>query len=66
MGRLLADVADDTQSGTTARRVRTIALTGCRRGEIILLKSAEVDPERNRIRLEDSKGGASIPRSGSP
>jgi integrase len=37
-----------------------LALTGCRLGEIINLKYAEVDQEGGCFRLEDSKEGASL------
>lgn len=66
LGRLLADAADDAQFGTTAKMVRAIAMTGCRRGEIIFLKGGEIDPERSCMRLEDSKEGASIRAIGLP
>lgn len=66
LGRILTDAADDLQFGTAAKMARTIALTGCRRGEIIYLKGGEVDLERSCIRLEDSKEGASIRAVGLP
>jgi len=40
--------------------VRQIALTGCRRSEMIGLKWMEADAEASRLRLEDSKEGESI------
>lgn len=46
--------------------VRTIAMTRCRRGEVIFLKGGQVDPERSCIRLEEGKEGASIRAIGLP
>lgn len=45
--------------------IRLLAVTGCRRGEILDLRWAEVDLERGQLRLRDSKAGESIrPLSG--
>ncbi|MCC7133505.1 MAG: integrase arm-type DNA-binding domain-containing protein [Gemmatimonadales bacterium] len=45
--------------------VRLLALTGCRRGEILDLRWAEVDLERGHLRLRDTKSGESVrPLSG--
>jgi integrase len=51
---------------TFAMVVRQLALTGCRRGEIIGLKWADVDLERSCLRLSDSKEGASVRPIGLP
>jgi integrase len=40
--------------------IRLLALTGCRRSEILNLKSSEVDFEDSCLRLGDTKTGASI------
>ena len=40
--------------------VRQLALTGCRRSEMIGLKWTEADTEASCLRLEDSKEGKSI------
>ena len=40
--------------------VRLLALTGCRLGEIVKLRWAEVDRAESCLRLEDSKEGASV------
>jgi integrase len=45
---------------------RAIALTGCRRGEIINLDWREADTENSCLRLQDSKEGASIRPIGLP
>jgi integrase len=66
LGKLLDNAADNLQFAMTAKIVRAIAMTGCRRGEVIHLKSGEVDAERSCIRLEDSKEGASIRAIGLP
>lgn len=46
--------------------IRQIALTGCRRSEIIGLKWTEADTEASYLRLEDSKEGESIRLIGLP
>lgn len=64
LGKILTDA--DPQFSTTATMVRTLAMTGCRRGEIINLKVGEIDVQRSCIRLEDSKEGASTRAIGLP
>lgn len=66
LGKLLAAADEDPQFAMAAKLARTIAMTGCRRGEVIFLKGGEVDPERSCIRLEDSKEGASTRAIGLP
>ena len=46
--------------------IRQIALTGCRRSEMIGLKWTEADAEASCLRLEDSKEGESIRPIGLP
>ena len=46
--------------------IRQIALTGCRRSEMIRLKWTEADTEASCLRLEDSKEGESIRPVGLP
>ena len=46
--------------------MRLLALTGCRRGEIIGLPWAEVDQQGRALRLADSKEGASVRPVGAP
>ena len=41
-------------------------ITGCRRGEIVYLKRAEVDSDNSCLRLSDSKEGTSIRPIGLP
>ena len=50
----------------TIQIIRQIALTGCRRGEIIGLKWDEVDTAASCLRLKDSKEGASVRPIGLP
>lgn len=66
MGRLLADAERLDHYQTFAMVVRQIALTGCRRSEIVGLKWADVDLESSCLRLSDSKEGASVRPIGLP
>ncbi|MGK7755145.1 tyrosine-type recombinase/integrase [Roseovarius sp. C03] len=66
LGRILKDVQHDSQFGIHAEILRLIALTGCRRGEIISLRWSEVDIEGSCLRLKDSKEGASVRPVGLP
>ena len=66
LGRLLKDVQHDSHYGIHAEILRLIALTGCRRGEIIGLRWSEVDIEGSCLRLKDSKEGASVRPVGLP
>lgn len=65
-GELLRKAADDDQLATAADMARTIALTGCRRSEIIELTWPEVDADQSCLRLRDSKEGASVRPIGLP
>src|SRR5690349_9219204 len=58
--------ARNPKFATTADIVRLIALTGCRRGEIIELKWSEVDFEGSCLRLQNTKEGASVRPVGLP
>lgn len=68
LGRLLreAEAKDDPALLTTVHIIRQIALTGCRRGEIIGLKWAEADTEGSAFRFSDTKTGESIRPMGLP
>lgn len=66
LGELLRAAADDEQLATAADMARAIALTGCRRGEIIDLTWPEVDGDNSCLRLLDSKEGASVRPVGLP
>lgn len=66
LGRMLVDAERLDSYQTFAMVVRQIALTGCRRSEIIGLKWADVDLENSCLRLSDSKEGASVRPIGLP
>jgi integrase len=66
LGEMLREAAKDEKYTTTVDIIRQIALTGCRRSEIIGLKWSEVDAEASCLRLVDSKEGASIRPVGLP
>lgn len=66
LGKLLQEAAQDDQLAMAAAIARTIALTGCRRGEIINLIWPEVDVDNSCLRLTDSKEGASVRPVGLP
>ncbi len=66
LGGMLAEIAESDKYRITAEIIRAIALTGCRRSEIIGLKWQEVDFEGSCLRLADSKEGRSIRPIGLP
>ncbi|MGJ5040640.1 tyrosine-type recombinase/integrase [Bradyrhizobium sp. HKCCYLRH1062] len=66
LGEMLRAAGHDEKYATTVDIIRQIALTGCRRSEIINLKWSEVDTETSCLRLADSKEGASIRPIGLP
>jgi len=66
LGRMLREADDDPELAWTVGITRLLALTGCRRGEVISLKWSEVDFENSCLRLADSKEGASIRPIGLP
>jgi integrase len=66
LGRMLRDAAKQEKCGKIVDIVRQIALTGCRRSEMIGLKWTEADTESSCLRLEDSKEGESIRPIGLP
>jgi integrase len=59
-----AEEARETWQGLAGARL--LALTGCRRGEIVKLKWTEVDDAGGCFRLEDTKEGASTRPIGRP
>ncbi len=65
-GQLLRKAAQDEQLSTAAEMARAIALTGCRRGEIINLDWREADTNSSCLRLQDSKEGSSVRPIGLP
>jgi len=63
---MLRKAAEKERYAMTADIIRQIALTGCRRSEMISLKWTEADTEASCLRLEDSKEGESIRPIGLP
>ena len=55
LGRMLKAAAQIEKFGPTIDIIRQIALTGCRRGEIINLKWCDVDIDGSCLRLSESK-----------
>ncbi|NWG22908.1 MAG: tyrosine-type recombinase/integrase [Pseudorhodoplanes sp.] len=66
LGQMLREAAKQEKYVTTVDIIRQIALTGCRRSEVIQLKWSEVDTEASCLRLKDSKEGESIRAIGLP
>jgi integrase len=66
LGQMLRDATSQEKYTTTVDIIRQIALTGCRRSEIIGLKWAEADTDASCLRLEDTKEGESIRAIGLP
>jgi integrase len=66
LGEMLRAAGQSKKYTITVDIIRQIALTGCRRSEIIGLKWSEVDTETSCLRLADSKEGASIRPIGLP
>ncbi len=60
LGEILREAAATPKYEMTVEIIRQIALTGCRRSEMICLKWTEADTDASCMRLEDSKEGASI------
>ncbi len=65
LGTALSTAAHDGANPTAIAAVRLLALTGCRKGEILGLHWAEVDEPGRAFRLTDSKEGASVRPIGS-
>jgi integrase len=66
LGAMLRAANQDEKYAITVDIIRQIALTGCRRSEIIGLMWVEVDTEASCLRLADSKEGASVRPIGLP
>src|SRR3546814_8705253 len=60
LGRMLKAASQNERYGETINIIRQIAMTGCRRGEIINLKWCDVDLDGSCLRLSDSKEGKSV------
>lgn len=66
LGLALDSAAHDTVNPTAIAAVQLLALTGCRRGEVLSLRWYEVDEAGRAFRLADSKEGASVRPIGRP
>lgn len=66
LGHILQDAQGSDRYRIHAEILRLIALTGCRRGEIVGLKWSEVDLDGSCLRLSESKEGASVRPVGLP
>lgn len=66
LGEILRKAAETEKYAMTVDIIRQIALTGCRRSEMIGLMWAEADTGASCLRLADSKEGASIRPIGLP
>jgi integrase len=66
LGEILRKAAEDEKLEISVDIIRQIALTGCRRTEMIKLQWVEADTEASCLRLIDSKEGASIRPIGLP
>jgi integrase len=66
LGEMLRGAARQEKYIMTVDIIRQIALTGCRRSEMIKLKWAEVDTDASCLRLENTKEGESIRAIGLP
>lgn len=65
LGRALDAEAHDGANPTAIAAIRLLALTGCRKGEVLGLRWSEVDESGRAFRLTDSKEGASVRPIGS-
>lgn len=66
LGEMLRKASDDPELAPTIAATLLLALTGCRRGEILALKWSEIDFENSCLRLADSNEGASTRPVGLP
>src|SRR3546814_648616 len=66
LGGILRDAQGSDRYRIHAEILRLIAMTGCRRGEIVNLKWSEIDLEGSCLRLIDSKEGSSVRPVGLP
>lgn len=66
LGQMLSEIRYDHTYTTSADIIRLLALTGCRRSEIIGLRWDEIDFDGSCLRLAESKEGYSIRPVGLP
>lgn len=65
LGRAMVELEVEGISSVAINAIRLLTLTGCRVGEVRLLKRREIDEHCGCFRLEDSKTGAQIRPIGS-
>jgi integrase len=66
LGAALRAAEREGESPLTIQMVRLLALTGCRRGEVVSLTWPEVDLEARQLRLASTKTGYSVRPLGRP
>jgi integrase len=66
LGRILTNAAEDERYTRTVEMIRQIAMSGCRRSEIIKLRKDELDTAGSCFRFEDTKEGQSVRPMGLP
>jgi integrase len=66
LGKALADAELEGESPIALAAMRLLALTGCRRGEVMSLTWSEVDLEGHTLRFANTKEGYSIRPLGQP
>jgi integrase len=66
LGKALTDAEREGENSLAVRAVRLLALTGCRRGEVMSLTWPEVDLEGRQLRLVNTKEGYSVRPLGQP
>ena len=66
LGDMLTKASENESYRMTAEIIRQIALTGCRRAEMVSLQWEETDTDSSCLRLIDSKEGRSIRPIGLP
>ncbi|MBP2150978.1 tyrosine-type recombinase/integrase [Xanthobacter flavus] len=66
LGDLLKAAAENESYRVSVEIIRQIALTGCRRMEMVTLRWAEVDTDASCLRLIDTKEGSSVRPIGLP
>ncbi|MDI3307692.1 MAG: site-specific integrase [Acetobacteraceae bacterium] len=66
LGQALQAASNEGATPSAINAIWLLALTGCRKSEILHLRWSEVDERGHAFRLEDSKEGASVRPIGSP
>ncbi len=66
LGRALKLAEESSEAPQAIAAIRTLALTGCRRGEVEGLKWTEVDVTNHALRLQVTKEGQSVRPVGTP